>query len=115
MGKKKTVYEKPNQLIRAMVAAFPDEKQLTFDQVMFVAEFANACDCVLENEKKPPKDRRVHHILLLGQGGSGKTHVMQNLVFDVVGFIWPPKALDEPTMHVVAFSNAQAKNISTKH
>ena len=40
---------------------------------------------------------------------------MQNLVFDVVGFIWPPKSPDEPTMHVVAFLNAQAKNISTKH
>ena len=112
---KQAVYERPSELIRAMVAAFPDEEQLTFDQVMFVAEFANACDCVFENVKKLPKDRRVHHILLLGQGGFGKTHVMQNLVFDVVGFIWPPKALGEPTMHVVAFSNAQAKNISTKH
>jgi len=40
---------------------------------------------------------------------------MQKLVFDVVGFIWPPPSPDEPTMHVVAFSNAQAKNISTKH
>ena len=79
-----------------------------------MAEFAKACDCAWEDQNKPPKERGIHHLLLLGQGGSGKTHVMQKLVFDVVGFIWPPPSPDEPTMHVVAFSNAQAKNISTE-
>ena len=34
---------------------------------------------------------RVYHILLLGQGGCGKTHIVQNLVFPIVQFIWPPR------------------------
>ena len=38
------VYEFPSQFIRDLVAAFPPEEKLTRDQVLFVAEFAHACD-----------------------------------------------------------------------
>ena len=60
----------------------------------------------------PPSERRVRHMLLLGQGGSGKTHVIQNIVFPAIRFIWPEP--DGQTLLTVAFSNAQAKNISTQ-
>ncbi len=75
-----------------------------------MARFSAACDAAWADEQLPPDQRNVHHILLLGQGGSGKTHVVQQLVFTAVDFIWPPV---EPTLMVVASSNAQAKNIST--
>ena len=51
-------------------------------------------------------------MLLLGQGGSGKTHIVQNIVFPVVHFIWPSEG-EQSTLMVVAAKNAQAKNIST--
>ena len=56
----------------------------------FVCRLAKACDDAWEDEKKPPAQRRVHHVLVLGQGGSGKTRVTQNIVFVAVNFIWPP-------------------------
>lgn len=52
-------------------------------------------------------------MLLLGAGGTGKTHVVQNLVFKAVEYIWPNETVESPSMLVVASSNAQAKNIST--
>ena len=80
---------------------------------LFVVRFAKACDEAWADEQKPPQERKVHHLLLLGQGGSGKTHVVQNLVFKAVNFIWPPASTEQPTLMVVASSNAQAKNISS--
>ena len=53
-------------------------------------------------------------MLLLGHGGSGKTHVVQKIIFPVVEYLWPSVSADKATMMVVAFSNAQAKNISTE-
>ena len=44
--------------------------------------------------------------------GMGKTHMVQNIDL-AVEFIWPPVSKAEPTLAVVASSNAQAKNIST--
>ena len=38
------VYETPSQLIRAMVTALPATQTLTRDQLLFVIEFAAACD-----------------------------------------------------------------------
>ncbi|HIE68667.1 MAG TPA: hypothetical protein EYP98_00100, partial [Planctomycetes bacterium] len=108
------VYATPGAYIRSVVDALPAEEKLTWDQTLFVARFARSCDEAWEDEAKPPEQRRVHHILLLGQGGSGKTHVVQNIVFQVTRFLWPPGSLEEPTLMVVASSNAQAKNISTE-
>ena len=41
-----------------------------------------------------------------------RTHVVVNLIFPVVLFIWPPEDGNE-TLRVVAAKNSQAKNIST--
>ena len=105
------VYATPSALIKDLVQKLPENQRLNEDQTLFIARFAQVCDQAYEDRTKPPKERRVHHLLLLGQGGSGKTHVVQNLVFVAALFIWPPTHGE--TMHVVAASNAQAKNIST--
>ena len=107
------VYRTPSAYIASLTAALPAEERLTRDQTLFMARFAQCCDAAWEDEGKPPSERRVWHLLLLGQGGSGKTHVVQKLVFEAVRFIWPPLSNAEPTLMVVASSNAQAKNIST--
>ena len=78
-----------------------------------MVKFSQACDEAWEDEDKPPEQRRTNHILLLGAGGTGKTHVVQNLVFKAVEYIWPNETAQSPSMLVVASSNAQAKNIST--
>jgi hypothetical protein len=108
-----SVYAKPSAYVSDLLAQVPADEQLTRDQVLFLARFAQACDEAWADEEKPPSERKVHHILLLGQGGSGKTHVVQKLVFKAVQYIWPSECDDEPTLMVVASSNAQAKNIST--
>jgi len=107
------VYEKPSELVKALVAALPEKSRLNGDQSIFIDRFADILDTVYEQERSemPPEERNVYHMLLLGQGGSGKTHIVQNIVFPVVEFIWP--AGEQQTLMVVAAKNAQAKNIST--
>ena len=108
---KQNVYATPSALIKDLVQKLPAHQRLNEDQTLFMARFAQVCDQAYADQAKQPKERRVHHLLLLGQGGSGKTHVVQNLVFVAALFIWPPTCGE--TLHVVAASNAQAKNIST--
>ena len=109
------VYATPSAYISHLIDALPPGETLTHDQALFMAQFATACDETWQEEieRRPPSERRVRHILLLGQGGSGKTHVIQKLVFKAVQYIWPSPNDSEPTLMVVASSNAQAKNIST--
>ena len=109
-----SVFGKPSEFIRALIQDLPTDSALTREQTLFMAKFACACDQAFEDLQRPPEERSPPtHILLLGQGGSGKTYVVQELVFKAVSFIWPEEADDEPTLMVVAASNAQAKNIST--
>ena len=107
------VYAKPSQLLQAMVSNFPEQQRLNEDQRVFALRFGDVLDRVHREEQElPPEKRGVHHMLLLGQGGSGKTHLVQNLIFPAVHFIWPPDEGD--SLMVVAAKNAQAKNISTQ-
>ena len=108
------VFSSPSAYIASIMADLPADEQLTRDQTLFMVRFAKCCDEAWEDEGKIPSQRRVFHLLLLGQGGSGKTHVVQKLVFKAVEFIWPAVSRAEPTLVVVASSNAQAKNISTQ-
>ena len=83
-----TVYGNPSEFISALINALPSDEKLTREQAWFMAKFASACDHAYEDLQKPPQDRRAPtHILLLGQGGSGKTHVVQHIVFKAVAFI----------------------------
>ena len=107
-------FARPSALVVDLVQHLPAGEKLTRDQTLLVARFAKACDEAWEDETKPPDQRRTHHLLLLGQGGSGKTHVVQNIVFKAVELIWPPASRAEPTLMVCAASNAQAKGISSE-
>ena len=62
-----------------------------------MARFAKSWDEAWADQEKPPHERRVHHILLLGQGGSGKAHVVQKIAFETVQFLWPETSPQEPT------------------
>jgi hypothetical protein len=107
------VYEKPSDLVKDLVAALPPKQRLNEDQDCFIQRFAEVLDTVYAQENTTaPEKRHVYHMLLLGQGGSGKTHIVQNIVFPVVHFIWPSEG-EQSTLMVVAAKNAQAKNIST--
>ncbi|CAE7805372.1 unnamed protein product [Symbiodinium sp. CCMP2592] len=90
------VYSKPSLLMKAMVDGLPEQERLNEDQALFISRFANVLDTVLAQEDR----------------GSGKTHVVQKLIFPIVLFIWPPSKNRE-TIQVVAAKNSQAKNIST--
>eukprot|EP00959_Pyramimonas_sp_CCMP1952_P159128 3328080-Pyramimonas_sp.AAC.1 len=61
----------------------PKKRRLTRDQIIFTIRFADACGQIWRDEKNgtPCHQRKVHHILLLGQGGSGKMHVGQGARF----------------------------------
>jgi hypothetical protein len=109
------MFETPSAYIFWLLRSVPSTERLTRDQTLFVVAFANACDQVWKDdmEGKPWSERKVHHFLLLGQGGSGKTHVVQKIVFQAVKHIWPPANEKSQTLLVVAMSNAQAKDIST--
>ena len=103
--------------ISHLIASLPLNEKLSHDQTRFVAAFARACDQVWGDEvqNRCVAERKVHHFLLLGQGGFGKTHVVQKIIFEAVAYIWPVEDKAKDTLMVVAFSNAQAKNISTPH
>ena len=70
------VHATPSAYIMDLIAGLPEDKTLTRDQTIFAMRFADACDQVWRDEKNgtPCKERQVHHILLLRQGGSGTTH-----------------------------------------
>ncbi|CAE7263859.1 PIF7 [Symbiodinium sp. CCMP2456] len=108
-----TVYEKPSEFLADMMFALPAKEKLNEDQELFMLRFGDVLNKVYDEEqRKRPEERGVYHVLLLGQGGSGKTHVVQNVIFPIVLFIWPPVDGRE-TLRVVAAKNSQAKNIST--
>ena len=86
------------------------------DQVLFVAQFAYACNCVWDDEQNdvPMKRRHRFNMLLLGQGGSGKTAVIQEIVLPAMDFLFPPDPTDggNPVL-IVCAKWSQAENIST--
>ena len=62
--------------------------------MLIVAQFAHVCNTVWGDEQVgvPMPRRRRFSLLLMGQGGSGKTTVVQEIVLPVIGFLFP---LDE--------------------
>ena len=92
------------------------KKKLTEDQIIFLARFAEICDCVWDDEDNnvPMEERRRYNILLLGQGGTGKTAIVQAILLPVIDFLFPPDASATPPASslIVCASWAQAENIS---
>ena len=93
------------------------KKTLTQNQVRFLAGFAKAVNEVWsdEQDEKPHHQRRRHDLLLIGEGGSGKTAIVQDIVLTTIDFLWPPTSndIDGSSSVIACFSWAQAENIST--
>ena len=91
------------------------QKKLTRDQVLFLIGFADACNTVWQQEcdNIPMEDRKEYAFLLMGQGGSGKTAIVQEIVLPAVDFIFPPEQPNGSSSIIVCSSWAQAQNIST--
>ena len=95
-------------------------KRLTTDQVLFLAQFSHSCNAIWDDEQNdvPMSRRQRFNLLLMGQGGSGKTALVQEIVLPVLDFLFPVDASSNPpqTSLIVCASWAQAENISTaKH
>ena len=85
------------------------------DQVLFLSQFASTCNAVWEDEQRvlkgdsPVQKRRCFNFLLIGQGGSGKTALVQDVVLPAMGFLFSVCA----TL-IVCGKWSQAENISTE-
>ncbi len=101
----------PSAYIAARISAQPLKMKPSEEQLRFLAVFGTLLDKVREEERNgiEKAHRSTHMLLLLGQGGSGKTHVVQQYVAPAVRF-----AFESPNaLRMCAFSNAQATNLST--
>ena len=87
-------------------------RRLKRDQTLFLAKFAQACNAVWEDDKdeKPQERRQTFQMLLMGQGGSGKTAIVQEIVLPAIDFLFGSKAT-----RIVCAKWSQAENISTEH
>ena len=92
-------------------------RELRRDQALFLAQFAKACNVIWEDEtdQVAPKARKTFQILLMGQGGSGKTAIVQEIVLPAMDKLFPPAAPDyRRSTLIVCAKWSQAENISTK-
>ena len=91
------------------------KKWLSQDQVLFLAGFADACNKVWQDERDdvPMEKRHRFSFLLMGQGGSGKTAIVQEIVLPAMDFVFQPDDPGESSCIIVCSSWAQAQNIST--
>ena len=62
----------------------------------------------------PFERRKTKLLLLIGQGGSGKTAIVQEIVLPVIHLIFPPELPDPTPSLIVCASWAQAENNSTE-
>ena len=60
------------------------------------------------------KERQRFNVLLMGQGGSGKTALIQEIVLPAIDFCFPPdEGSDASSSLIVCAKWSQAENIST--
>ena len=91
-----------------------EPRPLKRDQGLFVAQFAHICNTVWDEDRKVEEGEMnankitCFDILLMGQGGSGKTAVVQDIVLPTLDFLFGCEA----TL-IVCAKWSQAENIST--
>ena len=111
---------RPSEFIARLVHALehdPDEpKKLTEAQLHFVNDFKEVMDNIKEEDDMgvPWPDRTMHRKILLGEGGSGKSFLVLNIVIPAVAWTFPAAEHGTESFLTVAFSNAQANGLSTE-
>ena len=101
----------PSEYLSALLRSVPKRMLPTTEQLQFLALFGKRLDDAVreEHEGMPWHQRSQHCMLLLGQGGCGKTFLVQHYIARVVKYAFrTPDAL-----RLIAFSNAQAANLSS--
>ncbi len=117
--------ETPITYLKALIvhverAVLPGEDRtkvtLTREQVLACATFANMVKKAWEEDRAQiPSDKRTcHQMILLGQGGTGKTMIVTDIFIPLVNWAFPPIDEDDRWL-VLAYSHAQADAISTNH
>ena len=118
-------WRRPSDYVAYMAKRFEEEwtnprsgkkepRPLKRDQVLFVAQFAQVCNTVYDEDRKVEegeldvKKITCFNILLMGQGGSGKTAVVQDIVLPALDFLFGCEA-----SLIVCAKWSQAENIST--
>ena len=101
----------PSAYITKLLAAVKKNKYPTREQLQVLAVFVDFLDQVYAEEREglPWKQRLQIVILLLGQGGCGKTWLVQEYIARVVAYAFGT----DDAIRMVAFSNPQATNLSS--
>ena len=88
---------------------------LTHEQVFACATFARMVQTAWEEDRAgfPLEKRSCQQMILLGQGGTGKTFLVTDVFIPLVNWAFPPDDEGERWL-VLAFSHAQANAISTE-
>ena len=96
-----------------------EPRPLKRDQALFIARFADACNAVWDDEQRikdgslSVRKRRTFNFLLMGQGGSGKTALVQEIVLPAMDALFPQEPPAGKSTLVVCAKWSQAANIST--
>ena len=123
-------FKRPSDYVKHLVRRFEagkenpktgqvEPKPLKRDQALFVARFAEACNDVWDDEQKildgnlQHKNRRCYQFLLMGQGGSGKTAIIQEIVLPALDGLFPAEPGGTKATLIVCAKWSQAENIST--
>ena len=123
---------RPSDFVKALVRKFEEgvrnpitgqqeRRPLKPDQALFAAAFAKACNEVWDEEQKilggemaRQGKRKTFQFLLLGQGGSGKTAIVQEIVLPAMDALFPPEIGEtKKSTLIVCAKWSQAANIST--
>ena len=101
----------PSEYLTRLLAAAINAKYPTREQLQILAVFVNQLDKVKAEESGciPWKLRTQIFILLLGQGGCGKTWLVQTFIAPVVAYAFGTN----DAIRMLAFSNPQATNLSS--
>ena len=123
--------QRPSDFVKCQVRKFEDgvlnprtgereRRPLKPDQALFVTAFANACNVVWDEEQKladgsmdKHAKRKTFQFLLLGQGGSGKTAVVQEIVLPAMDALFPTGPGEAKSALILCAKWSQAANIST--
>ena len=104
-------------LVQQLAQRYAEHKPVTLHpmQKTFVHDFSKCLDIAWKEEQEgmPWTERTLFRLILIGEGGSGKSFVVQHIVIPALTWAFPALRKGCDRFLVVAHSNAQANGIST--